>query len=365
MNLAISGTPASAWTAKASSETISSETTDSTEIIQTTDESADSINLESAGEINDIELVSDNQSAGDTTEEITASDSSENTAESTDDVVVPADPVETEPVVIPTEPETSAASGDASEPETPDTSAQTEAPTEPSTSETPAETEEPVTPVDPEEPSTDEPVVPIDPSETEEPSSSDETEEETTEAESETETENPIATQAAEQTVTGKLKLKQFRHYNEKTKTIDIQSNEELILLSNCEPDELKNVTINLSVTGGNYNLCKDQKIGINSNLSEILQAISGESSTISEDTSTTTAESERTDSSITQGENLETGSEAVQTENETADIIIIDPVITSVSNEMPADASELETQKLTAESETEGGVSNRYNCRS
>lgn len=356
MNLAISGTPASAWTAKASSETISSETTDSTEIIQTTDESADSINLESAGEINDIELVSDNQSAGDTTEEITASDSSENTAESTDDVVVPADPVETEPVVIPTEPETSAASGDASEPETPDTSAQTEAPTEPSTSETPAETEEPVTPVDPEEPSTDEPVVPIDPSETEEPSSSDETEEETTEAESETETENPIATQAAEQTVTGKLKLKQFRHYNEKTKTIDIQSNEELILLSNCEPDELKNVTINLSVTGGNYNLCKDQKIGINSNLSEILQAISGESSTISEDTSTTTAESERTDSSITQGENLETGSEAVQTENETADIIIIDPVITSVSNEMPADASELETQKLTAESETEGG---------
>lgn len=253
MNLAVSGIQMGTLRANASSETISSENMDITEEIQTTAEEgitetlADTVDLEAAGDVSDVEIISDDSSTAETdapVDIVTPDDSG-----TTEVPVEPVTPAETETPVISTETET---------PVIPDTPAETEAPQEPteteepSTSVTPAETEDPVIPIVPdetEEPSTssdpvetEDPVIPVDPDETEEPQTETETE---TETEEETKDARDIAVFTTTETVTAtNIKLKDLKFYDSKTQIATIEDGKQLILLSYCAPEEIQNITI-------------------------------------------------------------------------------------------------------------------------
>lgn len=77
--------------------------------------------------------------------------------------------------------------------------------------------------------------------------------------ETETEPENDISVQAA-----GTLDVTQFAHYTDTSgaKSIEIQSAEELILLSNCKAADLQNITIKINMTGGIIDLTGNIQAG-------------------------------------------------------------------------------------------------------
>ena len=91
---------------------------------------------------------------------------------------------------------------------------------------------------------------------------SDDTQKETTELQ-----ENGQVSVQAE--ATGVLRLNQLKHYSESV--MSIQSNEDLILLSNCDPKEIQGITINFS-SSGEIDITKP--IAANTDLSEWLSTV-------------------------------------------------------------------------------------------
>ena len=81
-------------------------------------------------------------------------------------------------------------------------------------------------------------------------------------------TEEEMAVFTARSTVS-ELHVSQFKNYKEENgvKTVTINSVEELILLSNCDPQELQDITIILNMTG-NIDLTKDQNVKSGDNIS-------------------------------------------------------------------------------------------------
>ena len=137
------------------------------------------------------------------------------------------------------------------------------------------------------------------------------TEEETEEVSTE---ENEIALQAEEQVVTDNLSIKWFNGYKESgdQKTIEINSEKELILLSHCKPEELQDVTIKFKITG-NPNITKngDSVIKKDDDLSEILSKFSNEETTnITTEKSESTTESQTVEDVESDNENNNSDSE-------------------------------------------------------
>lgn len=79
-----------------------------------------------------------------------------------------------------------------------------------------------------------------------------ETSEEESEEESETSEEEKIASFAGDTTITGTIDPKKLKGYSNTNgvESITIEKAEELILLSNCDPKDIQNITINLNNTG-------------------------------------------------------------------------------------------------------------------
>ena len=104
----------------------------------------------------------------------------------------------------------------------------------------------------------------------------------------------------AEQTTGNKLALSNFVHY--KNGIIDIESVKELILLSNCDPEEIQNLTINLKLSGAPA-ITSDVKIAATEDISSFYN-----------DTAITSAEEDQ-QSDIVNTENTQSDSRDNQTE--------------------------------------------------
>ena len=134
----------------------------------------------------------------------------------------------------------------------------------------------------------------------------------------ETGEENKAAVEVAEYTVTGTLHLNQFLHYEEDqngVKKITIQSDKELILLSNCDQQELQNVEIYFN-TAGSPDITEKNKIEKDTDLSAYLKNLN--TATVASD-SKEQAENNSVENS-TQGEQSSTESNDAQATNEQDD---------------------------------------------
>lgn len=128
---------------------------------------------------------------------------------------------------------------------------------------------------------------------------------------------------------TGVLRLNQLKHYKEKESVMSIRSNEDLILLSNCDPKEIQGITIEFSSSG---DIDITQPIAANTDLSEWLSTVA-----------TSAADETSVQEAASADENIDVQEETVQQDEAAANSLEGNIVI---EDEMQAEAAAETTEE-------------------
>lgn len=149
---------------------------------------------------------------------------------------------------------------------------------------------------------------------------------------------------------TGTLDLEQLAGYNEDTKTMTVDSNQDLILLSNCNPQQVAGITINFTSVG-EVDVTEKNKIPAGTDISEYFKTAESVASSDEVPSASDISETE----GAQPAENTEVQESGIQSQGDTAEVqsIIEENAGTDVQAEESVDSTGTDTQDIVLQSVT------------